>query len=420
MILQNEVRPVENSSSKPVQLATLLFLAYALLIAQFQGIQNILVPMAVERLAPTTKVSTLATLATLAAIATVIAMFAGGWVSDRTRSRWGRRTPSLLLSAAATALFSAMMGHSTSIAALTLAMPLMWFAANYYQTVLTAILPDRVAPAHLGFVAAAIALGVPIGIFVGVNIAAYVPSPAWGYALLNLPFLAATVALAILAPEEPSLDLDRASLAKAGGTWLDAFRSRDFTLAFVSRFVLFLAYFTVVAYLFYVLQDYVGRSHLPGGDVAAALGKVLSLSTIAWLVVTPLTALIADRIGHTGAVVGVTSFVIGAAMLVPAFSNGWPAMLLFGVGMGLTFGVYFAIDLKLVSMVLPSAETAGRDIGLMSIAGSGPTVFAPALAAAIIQYGSFPALFGIGAALALLGGLFAFPIRARGSMSRER
>ena len=414
-----EVVPTASTRSpRPVRLAVLLFFAYATLIAEFQGIQNILIPTLVQRLSPDSKVSTLAILGTLSAVATVLAMFAGGWISDRTRSRWGRRTPSLVVSAAGTAVCSVLLARADSLAALYVAMPLFWFAANYFQTVATTLLPDRVEPVHQGFVASAMALGVPVGIFVGVNIAAYASSPVIAYALLNLPLLLATAAVVLLASEPSSLSLDHRAAA-TGGSWLGAFASRDFTLAFVSRFVLWLAYFTVVAYLFYAMQDYVGSARLPGGDVAGALSKVLSLSTIAWLLVTPLTALISDRVGHTAGVVGITSLLIGVALLIPALSNSYAAMLVFGAAVGLTFGVYFAIDLKLVSMVLPSAETAGRDIGLMSIAGSGPTVFAPALAAAIIHYASYPALFGAGALLALAGGLAAFPIRVR-SMVRSR
>lgn len=411
---------VETATRRPWRLAILMFLAYAALIAQFQGIQNILVPIAVERVAPGSKVATLAWLATLSAIATVAAMLLGGWASDRTRSRWGRRAPWLVGCAVATAVASAALGHADTTGALMVAMPALWFVANAHQTILTALLPDRVSPSHQGFVSAAIALGVPIGIFAGVNTAVLAPG-ATGYLLLNVPLLLATLLLVTVEREGPFVETPRSSTPAAalGGGWLAGFRSRDFTLAFLSRFVLFLAYFTVAGYLFYAMGDYVGRERLPGGDPATAVGRILSLTTIAWLVVTPLTGLIADRVGHTAGVVGVTSVAIGLVMLVPALSNGWPAMLAFGAGLGLTFGVYFAIDLKLVSMVLPSAEDAGRDIGLMSVAGSGPTVFAPALAAAIIEQASYPVLFLTGAGLAVAGGLLAFPIRVRSSRRRR-
>lgn len=398
--------------ARPWRLAVTMFLAYSSMIAQFQGIQNILVPAAVERLAPTAKVATLAWLGTASAVATVVAMLMAGWASDRTSGRWGRRTPWLVGWAAATTVTSALLGRADSVAGLLFAMPALWFVANAYQTVLTALLPDRVAPAHQGFVSAAIALGVPVGIFFGVNVAVHVPGPE-GYLLLNLPLLVTTALLVLIEREQPVATVSQGSTLATGRGWFNGFRNRDFTLAFLSRFVLFLAFFSASGYLFYAMSDYVGRTHLPGADPAAAVGRIFSLTTIAWLVVTPLTGLIADRVGHTAGVVGVTSALIGLVMLVPAFSNSWDAMQMFGIGLGLTFGIYFAIDLKLVSMVLPSASDTGRDIGLMSVAGSGPTVFAPALAATIIAHGSYPILFLTGAGLAAAGGLLAFPIRAR-------
>lgn len=414
MTASTSAASITAASRKPWRLALLLFFSYAALIAQFQGIQNILVPSAVERIAPAAKVATLAWLGTASAIATVAAMLVAGWLSDRTRSRWGRRMPWLVGWAAATAIASALLGRAGSVAALLVAMPALWFVANAYQTVLTTLLPDRVAPEHQGFVSAAIALGVPIGIFGGVNVAVLAPGPT-GYLLLNVPLLVATLLLVAIErePEPRSAPMLTSDAGQPASGWLSGFRHRDFTLAFFSRFVLFLAFFTASGYLLYAMSDYVGRAHLPGGDPGAAVGRILSLTTIAWLVVTPFTGLLADRVAHTAGVVGVTSVAIGLVMLVPALSNGWPAMLVFGTGLGLTFGIYFAIDLKLIAMVLPSARDAGRDIGLMSIAGSGPTVFAPALAAAIIQQASYPALFLVGAVLAVAGGALAFPIRAR-------
>jgi len=416
---------VNFSRRRSRRLSLLLFAAYASLVAVFQGVQNILIPTAVQRLSPDTKVSTLALLTTLSAVTTIIAFLTGGLLSDRTRSRFGRRTPWLVGMAVAVVVLMLAVGSATSVTALVILMPILWFAANFYQTVVTTILPDRVPVQDRGFASAAIALGVPVGIFVGVNVAAAAPTPFTGYVLLTVPIVVFTVALVLLDREPSSLPMVRsvagndAQTTPAGG-YLSAFASRDFTLTFVSRFLLFLSFFTANGYLFYVLQDYVGLTSLPGQSAAQAISTVLSITTIAWLTVTPLTGLLADRVGHTAGVVGWTSIAIGAVLIVPAFTNAWSGMLVLGVGLGLTFGVYFAIDLKLASLVLPSSETAGRDIGLMGIAGSGPTVMAPALAAAIIEWAGFPALFIVSAVLAIAGGLAAFPIRVRSPARKAR
>ena len=164
-IVGAEFVPKHERPRRVRRLAILLFLAYASLITIFQGIQNILLPPVVERLAPDAKVGTLALLATLASVTTVVALFVGGAISDRTRSRWGRRTPSLVLSCLASVALLPLMGLASSVVQLLILMPLLWFTLNYYQSVLLAALPDRIPKHELGFASAAIGLGAPVGIF---------------------------------------------------------------------------------------------------------------------------------------------------------------------------------------------------------------------------------------------------------------
>lgn len=132
-------RPLEDNQSsvrRTRRLAVLLFLAFASVITIFQGIQNILLPAVVQNLAPEAKVGTLALLSTLASVTTVVALFAGGAISDRTRSRWGRRTPSLVLSLLGSIVLMPLMALADSIVGLLILMPLLWFTLNYYQSAL--------------------------------------------------------------------------------------------------------------------------------------------------------------------------------------------------------------------------------------------------------------------------------------------
>lgn len=405
------------AAARTRRLSVLLFFGYAALVSVFQGIANILLPALVQQIAPASKLSTLAVLTTSAAVTTVVALLAGGAISDRTRSRWGRRTPSLAISCAVSVVLMLAMGAVGSVAQLMILMPLLWFSTNYYQAVLLAILPDRIPEAERGFASSAIGLAVPVGLFAGINMAAFAPTPSIGYALLAVPFILTTVALILIEPEGSSLhwEKDQANGDESAPTsFFAAFSDCDFSLTFASRFLLFLAYYTISGYLFYVVQDYVGVAQLPSRSAGAAVSLMLSLITVGWLLITPLTGFISDRIGRTAAVVAITSIAIGIVMLVPALSNSWAAMLTFGMGLGLTFGVYFAMDIKLAATVLSSRKSAGRDLGILVVAGSGPTVLAPGIAATIIAYASFPALFAFGGVMAIAGGLCAFFIRNRG------
>ena len=398
-------------------LLLLLFAAYGSLIAVFQGVQVILLPAALQAIAPATKVEVLGLLTTLSAATTVVALVVGGLVSDRTRSRWGKRAPSLAISCAASLVLLLLMATARSVAQLAWLMPALGFALNYYQAVLLAMLPDRIPDHQRGLASAAIALGVPAGIFLGVNIAAYAPGQVAGYLGLAALFLASTAALLLLAREPSSLDLPKVARAtRASAAIADtfsSFRDRDFTLTFLARFVLFLAYFTVMGYLYYVVQDYLGLARLPQHNPSVAVSQVMSLATLGWILITPLTGLIADRLHRTRLFVGLSSIGIGLTMLLPALFSAWPAMLAFGGFMGVFFGLYMAVDFKLMAMVLPSRTTAGRDMGILSVASSGPIVLAPALAATIIALGGYRELFAFGGGAAILGGIFAFFVTRR-------
>lgn len=401
--------------SRTRRLAILLFLAYSSLITIFQGVQNILLPPVVQRLAPDAKMSLLALLFTLASVTTVVALFAGGAVSDRTRSRWGRRTPSLVLSWLAATILMPLVGVSDSVALLSVGLPALWFALNYYQSVLLTALPDRIPEEELGFASAAIGLGAPVGIFCGVNLAALASSTLLGYVALAIPFTILTWTLVLLEPEQSSVDTPLES--RKGMSW-DAFfaqfssiRDRNFALALASRFLMFLCYFSVSGYMFYIVQDYVGPAKVPFGNVAAGVSILMSAMTITWLVVTLGSGFLSDRIGRTALGVAIASFGGALVTVLPAGSATWPVMLVFATGVGLTFGAYFVLDLKLATLVLPEPETAGRDLGILLAAGSAPGVISPAIAAAIIDSSGYPALFAFGALAATMAGICAMFIR---------
>src|ERR1700761_8190158 len=75
------------------KLLTFLLPATVGLISVFQGIQNILIPDQLAAIDPAHKIGNLALLTTFVAITSMIGIPAGGALSDRTRSRFGRRTP---------------------------------------------------------------------------------------------------------------------------------------------------------------------------------------------------------------------------------------------------------------------------------------------------------------------------------------
>jgi len=86
-------------------------------------------------------------------------------------------------------------------------------------------------------------------------------------------------------------------------------------------------------------------------------------------------------------------------------------MMIFSALNGLAFGLYMSVDTALVTLVLPKADDAARDMGILNIANAGPQIIAPFVAALLITYlGGYQTLFIWGAVLAVLGALAIIPI----------
>jgi MFS family permease len=409
------------SPARPVGLArllTFLFPAVTATAVLFQGIQQILLPAQIEQIAPASKVTALAVLTTLAAVASLIGLPAGGALSDRTRSRFGRRSPWLVLAAIPSAALAVGMGLSSVLVVLGLLFVTLWFTVNFYQGALTAILPDRVPAARRGLASSVIGLSTPIGVLIGVNVASRA-SQFWGYAIIAVVLLAATAVLVLGARESSSAGIaatapkERRSLAGAAREFFRAFAHHDFRLAFLSRFGFFMAYGAAGGYLYFAVQDYIGTDHIPGGNVAVAVSTLSTVSLLSWIVVATACGWLADRLDRRKLFVSISAAGLGLSQLIPIISPTWTGMLVYSVVSGASLGTYVAVDLAVMSLVLPNEHSQGRDFAILTVATGLPQLLAPAIGGVLIAgLGSYDALFGFSAVCAVGAGVLALRIRS--------
>ncbi|HEX7886537.1 MAG TPA: MFS transporter [Phenylobacterium sp.] len=388
--------------------------------ATFQGIQQILIPAQVAALDPAQKVANLALLTALSSVTAVLGLLSGGALSDRTRGRWGRRAPWLALTGAVSAGLLVAMGRLDSLTAIAIGYCLLWFTMNFYQAALTAVLPDRVPERLRGVASSVLGLGVPLGIMTGVNVAARVSQQA-GYAVLAGLVVLTTAAFLVFAREPANWAAPpRAEHAPLGPTdrlrrvagFFASFRSRDFSLAFVSRAFMFFAQFTISGYMYYILQDHIGAQNLPGHDPKVAVSILGTINTGVWIVSVIVAGWAADRLNRRKLFVGLCSIGLAMAMLVPLLSPTWTGILIFKILGGIFFGTYMAVDLALMSLVLPDKNAEGRDMAVLAVATAGPQILAPVIAAALIGLGGYEQLFIFGGVMALGGGMLVLLIKS--------
>ena len=412
--------PIAAAPTTVVRLLSLLLPAAFALYANFQGIQQILVPVQVEALDPHGKIANVALLTMLCSITGVLGLTAGGAASDATRSRWGRRAPWLACMAAVSTLLSISLGLQRGLTGIAVFYGGLWFTLNFFQGALLAVTPDRVPESRRSLASSIFAIAGPLGALLGVNIAAIAPAE-WGYALLAAMLAAATATFVIFAregawpasaarpaPDEAALPGRR---LRMNLRLLQSFSSRDFSLAYAFRVLMFVAQFSINNYLLYILQDHIGVANLPGGDAQIAAGALNSLRTIATIAAIAIGLWLANRTERRKLFAQIYAIGMAAAMIVPVLSPTWSGMLTFAALGGVAMGGYSTIDLTLMSSVLPSKDSAGRDLALLVMAGAAAQFVAPVIGGSLIRFLGYDELFLVAALITLLAGAVTFFIR---------
>jgi MFS family permease len=360
-----------------------------------------------------TKLSRFAILAAVGAIVGMLANVLFGVLSDRTRSRFGRRNPWILVGGFGAAA-------SMSALSLTRSFPLMvglWIcfqiALNAMVGPLVAVLADRVADRQLGRASSWIGVGQLLGQGVGTVAAGLVvASPPLG--LRWIPWAMALGALAVFcgAPDRSSARRDgpggQASTRQADPARPLLPRDADFLWALGGRLLTMLGLQCVLVYQLYVLTDYVGLSTKGAGGAIATSGVLIAfLSAAAIGVSGPLS----DRLGRRKVFVIAAAVLVALAMIPPLVSPTLPAFYAFVVIGGLAYGTYIAVDQALMAEVLPDAQHRAKDMGLLNSANTIPQVLAPLIAVALVPALGYRVLFVLGIALSLGGALCIAAIR---------
>lgn len=382
-----------------------LFLVYG-------AVPAILLPQQVaDRLGEADKVANLAVITSIAAAAAMLAQPIAGQLSDRTRSRWGRRGPWIVVGALIGSVALGGLAAAGSLVGMLVAWVIAQIALNCAQGPLSAILPDRVPVARRGSFAALSGVGLMVGTLGGSILGSlFLDDLTAGYLICAGVVAAALVGFVVVNPDHSSADQQSVPWGLRdlrSVLWVDPRRHPDFCWAFLGRLLLFTGSFSVLGYQLFILTDYLGI------DEPEAVLPALGLTSVVGVVVsTAVAGPLSDRIGRRKPFVAVSSGLAGCGFVVPWI---WPTLtgwFVMTVVVSLALGTFLAVDQALMSEVLPSADSFGKDLGVINIAATLPQAIAPALAGVIVTFTGFSGLFPIAIVLSLLAAVAVRPIRS--------
>jgi MFS family permease len=195
--------------------------------------------------------------------------------------------------------------------------------------------------------------------------------------------------------------------------WVSPRRYPDFAWAWATRFLVMLGDAMAIAYLLYFLEDKIHFHRLyPKYTASQGLLLLILVYAIGVTISAVFCGRLSDRIGRRKVLVTVSGLVMAVPALALAIWPTWWVTVAGALLLGLGFGAYLAVDLALVTQVLPSRVGHAKDLGIIAIASSGSQVLASAFAALIVSNLGYPALFVTVAFLVVLGAVLVWKVRS--------
>jgi len=357
-------------------------------------------------------------LALVTGVGGLLALFAApvfGRLSDRTSSRHGMRRPWMIGGLIGGVLGITVVATAPNIATVLAGWCLAQVSFNALQAALVAVLPDQVPVSQRGTVSGVLGITVPVAavlgtllvqLFAGHHAGMFLAPCAIGGCLVLL--FAATLDDRRLGRHDARRWTPRDLIA---AFLLNPRRHPDFAWAFAGRFLFICAYAFLTTYQAFYLLEQVGSSEddVPGHVFLATL-----IQSCVLVVASLLGGRLSDRTGKRKPFVVAAALTYGAALFVVAWSDTLAGFLVGMAISGLGFGTYMAVDLALVTDVLPDPASSARDMGLFNIANALPYALAPAVAPAILAASgdSYGVLYAVAGACAVLAAAAVVPIRS--------
>jgi len=374
---------------------------------------TVLVPAKLAEIAPNDKVHLLAVVTIAGSVAALLAAIGFGMVSDLTRSRFGARSPWIVIGGVLASCALLTLSVTDNFALLLLAWLAFQISLNAIISPLKAMLADRVPVARLGRTSSIYGAATLVGFATGAVIGAqFLDRPNVGLRcfaaiVLVLPLVSVVVAreLANLTDQRVRIDASTMLLALRPPRHVP-----DFYWALAGRFGVMLGSSMITTFQLYILTDYAELSLAEAGRIVG-IGAVVTLGSS--IVGSLISGVLSDRIMRRKVPVVVASVIIATAMVFPLLVPEAWAMLVFAALSGLGMGVYYSVDIALMTEVLPNRHWRSRDLGILNISNAGGQSLAPGISSLVIAAGlGFAPVFAVAMAVTFIGGLSTLMIRA--------
>lgn len=397
----------ESQPKLPWAVSSAMFLAPLCWYGPVVGTRNVLLPQLFSQIDPANKVWAVGLLATIATVTGAITNLGFGALSDITRTKAGKRKPYIIIGAVVMALLLVVIANISSIKAIIFIWIIGTAGENAIAAAMYPQISDRVAPKWRGTVSTFYGVGFTIA--------------QQGFALLAAQFLGdvkvgiyvmagTSIVLSIIHVllmnekdnlSDPKIPLNKDTLKKY--FFFPTHDARDFYLALSGKFFMVVGTTIITTFELYIFTDYIGQSTKSAANSISIFSSIMLFIGVFFALVSgPL----ADKLNRVKMPVVIATFALGIAALFPLFANAAWAMFVYAVIAAFGNGLYNSVDGALNMDVLPSSDTAGKDLGLINLANTLGQMLGAIVAAAVVGSFGYRGIFVFAVIMEIIGGCY--------------
>jgi len=334
-----------------------------------------------------------------------------GRLSDRTTSRLGMRRPWLIGGVLGGAVALLIVARAHSVAMVLVGWCLAQLSFNAVLAALVAVLPDQVPLEQRGTVAGVLGTCMPLGQLAGTFVVQSVGESTLAMFMVPTVIGAAAILLLAFTLDDRRLEPTQPVRETVSWYWVSPRRYPDFAWAWFSRFLVVLGTAFLTTYQPFYLTEKLG---LPSGEVPGLVFRSMLVQASLVVAVSVIGGRLSDALQRRKVFVIGGAIVYALGLWIVALADSYPLFLAGMAATGIGHGLYFSVDLALVTEVLPDRERdAAKDLGILNITNALPQSLAPLLGPGILALsgGDYTWVFLTAGAIALAGSLAIVPLR---------
>ena len=345
----------------------------------------------------------------------IFSQYLAGVISDRTTWKLGRRRPWILIGSigGAAALYG--IGAAKSFTMVLLFWALAKFLLSFMSTAITALIPDQVPENKRGTASGIYGLVSPLAIMIGINLMFIFNS--WSiereFLLLGLICVVFAIIASLLIKEEKveyqKVRDNNDSLSfgeKMSRIYPSPRKYPYFTFGVLTRFFMAIAYTASSFTSVYYLEHF----HVSQQDLAGIVSTSMNITIPILAIASIIGGGLSDKFGRQKPFVFLAALVTAIGIFGFGYAPSIAISYVCGSIISLGFGMFLAVDIALMSRVLPHPEDAAKDMGIVNIANDIGGSLANSAASPIVAAGGYPLFFGILAVFGILAGIIVKPI----------